>query len=297
MMESWIFFALAATVFQTARFMLQKVLATTGLSAGGATFSRFVYAAPIVWGGVLIFLPDLPEMGSDFWPFAISGGISQILATVCVVLLFQTRNFAVGITLKKTEVLLTVLVGIIILGEGVSWAGFGAMVIGVFGVLLLSDPPQVGQGGLRGLIKNRAVVLGLTSGIFFGISAVTYRGATLEIAADPAIRALVTLACVLAVQVLTLGLWLLIREPGEIGRVGRAWTRAGWIGLTSLGGSFCWFMAFTLENAGIVFALGQVEVILSLFASVLIFHEKVTPREMIGIALITLSVVVLIAVT
>jgi len=296
MIESWIFFALAATVFQTARFMLQKVLATGGLSAGGATFARFIYSAPIVWIAIL-FLPEWPAFGSNFWAFAIAGGLSQILATVCVVLLFQTRNFAVGITLKKTEVLLTVLVGIVILGEGVSWAGFAAMVVGVFGVLLLSDPPKVGQGGWRSVLFSRAVVLGLTSGIFFGISAVTYRGATLEVAADPAIRALMTLACVLLVQVVSLGAYLAIRESGEITRVARAWRRAMWIGMTSLGGSFCWFVAFTLENAGYVFAVGQVEVILSLIASVLIFNEKVSAREGVGIALITLSVIVLIAVT
>ncbi|GGE29678.1 membrane protein [Primorskyibacter flagellatus] len=297
MMESWIWVTLAATVFQTARFMLQKVLATGGLSAAGATFARFFYSAPIVWLAAFLILPDWPDMGPKFWPYAIAGGISQIMATVCVVLLFQTRNFAVGITLKKTEVLLTVLVGIVILGEGVSWTAFAAMVLGVAGVLLLSDPPKVEGQGLLGLLKSRAVVLGLTSGIFFGISAVTYRGASLEVSADPAIRALATLACVLLVQVVALGTWLLIREPGEIPRVARAWKRAVWIGLTSLGGSYCWFVAFTLENAGYVFAVGQVEVILSLLASVFFFHETISRKEAVGIALITVSVAALIAVT
>ncbi|MBY6166360.1 DMT family transporter [Pseudooceanicola nitratireducens] len=294
-MESWIFFSLAATLFQTIRFMLQKVLATGGLSAGGATFARFLYSGPIVWLIVLL-VPDWPAIAPGFWPYAVVGGVTQILATVCVVLLFQTRNFAVGITLKKTEVLLTVLVGIVILGEGVSWPGFAAMVLGVLGVLLLSDPPKV-QGSWRSLLLNRAVGLGLTSGIFFAISAVTYRGASLQVEAEPAIRSLFTLACVLMVQVSALGAWLLIREPGEVTRVARAWRRAAWIGVTSLAGSYCWFTAFTLENAGYVFAVGQVEVILSLMASVLFFHEKISRKEVFGIGLITLSVVVLIAVT
>jgi len=45
-----------------------------------------------------------------------------------------------------------------------------------------------------------------------------------------------------------------------------------------------------LQNAAYVFAVGQVEVIFSLAASVLFFGEKVTAREGVGIALITLSV-------
>ena len=297
MMESWVLFALAATAVQTVRFMLQKVVSTKDLSAGGATFARFMYSGPIVWVLALIILPAWPVLKPGFWVFAVAGGLSQILATVCTVMLFQSRNFAVGITLKKTEVLLTVLVGIVILGEGVSWAGFSAMVLGVIGVLLLSDPPKIEGGGLRSVLFSRAVVLGLISGVFFGISAVTYRGATLAVEAEPAIRALVGLAFVLMVQVAALGSWLLIREPGQITRVARAWPRASWIGLTSLVGSYCWFNAFTLENAGYAFAVGQLEVIFSLAASVFFFHEKVTAREGVGIALIFLSVVALIAVT
>lgn len=297
MLESWVLFSLAATVFQTVRFMLQKILATSDLSAGGATFARFLYSAPIVWLAALVILPGWPTLGAGFWPYAIAGGVAQILATVCTVMLFQSRNFAVGITLKKTEVLLTVLVGIVILGEGVSWPGFAAMVLGVAGVLLLSDPPKVEGQGLRGLLLSRAVVLGLTSGLFFGVSAVTYRGATLAVEAEPAIRALVTLAFVLAVQITALGGWLILRERGEITRVARAWPRAMWIGLTSLGGSYCWFTAFTLENAGYVFAVGQVEVILSLAASVFFFKETISPREWGGTALILISVVALIAIT
>lgn len=297
MIESWILYALAATLFQTIRFMLQKVLATGGLSAGGATFARFLYSGPLVWVADWLILPALPTLGPGFWPYAIIGGVAQILATVCTVMLFQTRNFAVGITLKKTEVLLTVLVGFVILGESVSLPAFAAMVLGVVGVLLLSDPPKVQGGALMGLLTSRAVVLGLTSGVFFGLSAVTYRGATLAVEAEPAIRALVTLAFVLGVQILALGLWLVIREPGEIPRVLRAWPRASWIGLTSLGGSYCWFSAFTLQNAGYVFAVGQLEVIFSLAASVFFFRETVSAREGYGIALIFLSVIALIAVT
>lgn len=296
-MDAWIIYTLGAVVFQTARFMLQKVMASSGLSAGGATMARFVYSAPIVWGATAIILADWPSFGAGYWLYAVAGGLAQILGTVCVVLLFQSRNFAVGITLKKSEVLLTVLVGIVILGEGVSWAGFAAMVLGVLGVLFLSDPPKVEGASWWSILTGRAVVLGVVSGLFFAISAVSYRGATLAVEGEPWLRALIALSGVLLVQNLCLGAWLLVREPGEITRVAKAWRRASWIGLTSLGGSFCWFSAFSLQNAGYVFALGQLEVILSLFASVLFFHERVTRKEVVGITLITVSVIVLVAVT
>ena len=61
------------------------------------------------------------------------GGVAQILATVCIVLLFSLRNFAVGVTFKKTEVMLTALAGLVILGESVSLAGIVAIAIGLGG--------------------------------------------------------------------------------------------------------------------------------------------------------------------
>ncbi len=298
--DLWIVVTLAAAFFQTLRFMLQKHLATATLSASGATFARFLFSAPLV---VLIMAAYLaataqavPDLSAAFWLYGVAGGTAQILATIFVVMLFKSRNFAVGITLKKTEVLLTVLVGWVLLGEGVSAAALAAMALGVVGVLLLSAPPGVTGWGLSGL-GNRAVALGLASGLFFAVSGVCYRGASLEIAsADPLLRAGVTLAAVTGMQVLAMAVWLRRFEPGQIAAVWRARRVAGWIGLTSMAGSFCWFTAFTLQVVAYVHALGQVELILSLLASVLVFREGVRPRELAGIAVLGLSIVALILV-
>ena len=46
-MSLWIWVTLFAGVVQTLRFMLQKRLKGIGLSTGGATFSRFLFGAPL----------------------------------------------------------------------------------------------------------------------------------------------------------------------------------------------------------------------------------------------------------
>ena len=144
---------------------------------------------------------------------------------------------------------------------------------------------------------NRAAGLGLLSGVFFAISAVTYRGATLALASpDAVLRAGTTLAMVTAVQSLILGVWLIWRERGQFTATLRHWRIGVLVGVTSMIGSFCWFTAFTLQNAAYVFALGQTELIFSIAASVLFFREAITRREVAGMALISLSVVVLILV-
>ncbi len=298
--DLWILVTLAAATFQTLRFMLQKHLAAVTLSAAGATFSRFFYSAPLVVVLLAIYLAQsgtpLPGLSTAFWGFGAMGGLAQILATVCVVLLFKSRNFAVGITLKKTEVMQTVLVGWIVLGEGVTLLGFGAVALGLMGVLLLSAPPGEVRWHWRQM-GNRAVALGLGSGVLFAISGVCYRGASLEIASqDPLLRAGVTLAAVTSMQMLCMALWLRLREAGQLRAVWRARRVAAWIGLMSMGGSMCWFTAFTLQNAAYVKAVGQAELILSVMASTLFFRERIAWREWAGMAFIGASIIMLVLV-
>ena len=299
-MSLWILIALAAAIFQTLRFMLQKTLSTTRLSAVGATFARFAYSAPLIVLAVALFLGatgrPLPMPAPAFWAYAIAGGLSQILATIWVVMLFKQRNFAVGITFKKTEVIQTVLVGLIVLGEGVSWGAFGAILLGLVAVLLLSKTPGTSGPWWRHL-TNRASVLGLSSGVFFAVSAVGYRGATLQFGdIEPALRAALTLAFVASFQAVIMAVWLLWRDREELRAVWSTRRVAIFVGLTSMGGSFCWFFAFALQNAAYVKAIGQVELIFSLMASVLIFHEKVSARELVGMGMLGVSILALVLV-
>ncbi len=291
-MSGWVGATLVAALAQTFRFLLQRHLKRTALSTGGATFSRFLFSAPLVVAGLMAYAAfgaaPLPRPTAEFWVFALPGGLSQILATACVITLFGFRNFAVGITFKKSETILTALVGLVLLGEAVSPGGLLAIGIGALAVLVLSGRPGGGW-------ETRAVALGLGSGALFAVSAVCYRGAALALGDAPVLlRSGLTLAAATTWQTVILGAWLALREPGQLAAVGRAWRLAALAGLTSMLGSFAWFTAFALENAAYVKALGQVEVIFSIAATTLFLGERIVRRELVGIALLTLSIIVLV---
>lgn len=299
-MEPWIIISVAAAAFQTLRFLLQKRLSMGMLSAGGATLARFWYSAPFVAALVPLYLTawdlPVPDIAPSFWPYALAGGASQILATWCIVALFAQRNFAVGITFKKTEVVQTALIGFVVLGDRISPFGIAAILVGLTGVLALSETPAPGRRVWANL-KSRATILGIASGALFAVSAVGYRGATLAVnSPDPLLRAGLSLAIITVMQSIALSLWLALREPGEVSRVAAAWRTALWIGLSGLAGSLCWFIAFTLQNAAMVFAVGQVEVIFSILVATLVFGERISRRELTGMALITLSVIIVVLV-
>ena len=224
-MELWVWLAISAAFLQNLRFMLQRHLAVGGMSAVGSTFARFLFSAPIVLIVVLILLTSRgvswPELELGFWVYATLGGASQILATILVVALFKLRNFAVGVTLKKVETLLTVLVGYVILGDVVGPFGFLAIVIGVVGVILLSDPPKMDSKlPLWRRVLNLPAAMGIGSGLFFAFSGVFYRGATLSVGLESLmLQAGVTLAMVGLIQIAMLSLYITAAERHTWGRV------------------------------------------------------------------------------
>lgn len=297
-MELWIPITIGAAAAQSLRFMLQKRLKGMALSTAGATFARFVYSSPLVAIIAIAYAVSTsqgaPQIPAAFWGYAFAGGMSQILATMCVVALFSHRNFAVGITFKKTEVLLSALFGFLILGDRFTSLTITAMLIGLAGVLLLSDPPG-GVGPWHRRIFNRATALGIGAGVLFGISGNGYRGASLSLGdGDVFYRAIITLALVTAFQTLAMALYLIWRERGEITRVVRSWRVAGLVGVTSMIGSICWFTAFTLQNAAYVNAVGQIELLFSLVIGAVAFGERVSTREWLGLVLLTVSIIFLV---
>ena len=80
---------------------------------------------------------------------------------------------------------------------------------------------------MRGLLTawtSRTALIGLASGACFGISAISYRAASLSLGGEGFLmQAGFTLAAVTVFQTVLMSAYLLVREPGELLRVLRAW--------------------------------------------------------------------------
>jgi len=292
-MELWVLIAIGAAFFQNVRSALQKHLKGQ-LTTTGATFSRFIFAAPLIVGvlAVLVLVGGyaIPEMNTQFFGFMMLGGISQITATALLVHLFGLRNFAVGTTFSKTETVQAALFGVVVLGDAITPMAFVALLISLIGVGLLSA-----TDGLRGGIFNRGALIGIASGTAFAVSGISYRGASLSLGSgDFLIRATTTLACVLVFQTLIMSVWLAWKDSTQIGRVLQSWRVSAWVGVAGGLASLGWFSAMTLQNAAYVKAVGQVELIFSFAVSVFIFRERSNGREVAGILLVSLGILALL---
>ena len=64
--------------------------------------------------------------------------------------------------------------------------------------------------------------------------------------------------------------------------------------LAGVGASIAWFTAFTMQNAAYVRALGQIELVFTFFASVVIFRETTNRMELTGILLVVAGILTLV---
>jgi drug/metabolite transporter (DMT)-like permease len=291
-MEAWALISVGAAFLQNLRSYLQRRL-TGRLSVNGASFVRFAFALPfaLFYLGILATDRSPPLPNGMFLLYCLLGGVAQILATTALVGSLVGSNFAVGTALSKTETLQAALFGFLLLGEVLTPPMFIGILVSFIGVLMLS-----GKAPLKSFVGGeRAVLLGVLAGTGFAISAVAFRGASLALPDGGAmVRAAMTLAVSLVLQVVLMGVYLRFREPGELERVWTARRTGVWVGLAGAGASAGWFTAMTLTQAALVRAVGQIELLFTFVTAVWILREKVTLREVTGAVLVLGGILLLI---
>jgi len=302
-MELWIPITIASAFLQNMRSALQKHLRGR-LTTTGATFVRFGYGVPFALLYVAFLHYGLsrpmPLPNMTFWLWAIAGGAAQIGATFLLVYIFAFRNFAVGTAYSRTEPAQAALVALVLVGERITVGTIVAIAISVVGVMLISVArTELTLRSLLTSIGSRTALFGLSSGFLFGISGVSYRYASLSLAPslpqpDPVVQAGYTLLVVIVLQAVAMLAWLIVRDRGELARIGQAWRPAFIVGFVGATASFGWFTAMTLQPAAVIKALAQIEMLFTFGSSVLVFKEHINRLELAGCLLIVLGILALV---
>lgn len=304
-MEVWIPITLAAAFMQNIRSATQKHLKDI-VGTTGATFVRFGFGVPFACLFVAIMHIGLgwplPQTNSTFWMWVVLGGAAQIAAQVFLLKAFSFSNFTVATAYSRTEAAQAALVSFILLNETISWSAISAIAITVTGVIIISiAKSKLTIASLLAAIKSKSAQFGLLAGSIFGVSATSYRGASLSLEAgltEPnfLMQAGVTLLATIVMQSIALFIWMLVFDRREITRVRRAWKWGLLAGFTGACASFGWFIGFTLVSAAIIKAVAQIEMLFTYASSIFIFKEKVSRGELFGCALIITGILVLVLV-
>ena len=107
--------------------------------------------------------------------------------------------------------------------------------------------------------------------------------------------ALVALTVMTTLQSLMQGGWMLWREPEHLRAVFRGWRKAAPVGALSALGSACWFTGFALAPLGLVRAVGQVEILMTMALGRFYLRESFTRSEVIGAVTVVAGVLLVLA--
>ena len=288
----WIVFTVTAAFFQTLRNAMQREL-TTSLGTVGATHVRFLFGFPFALlsliGVLLVTGVPLPRPSLSFWPWVIDGAAAQIAATALMLMAMGQRSFVVTIAYIKTEPIQVAIFGLIFLGDAVTLPMMAAILVATTGVLIMSFKP----GGMVGGIKP--TLIGLASGGMFALSAIGYRGAILSLGLPNFVMAATfTLVVGLVMQAVILSLYLWLRQPSAMIAILRAWKPSLFAGLMGALASQFWFLAFAIATAASVRTLALIEVLFAQIVARVMFGQRTTVREAIGMALVVAGVGLLI---
>jgi len=301
----WIPIAITGALMQAVRTAAQKDL-NQKLSIMVTTYVRSLFGLPVL----LLFLFWVMTRGDETLPIpqftpvyianSLALALSQLAATWLLIYLFGLRNFTVGTTLTKTDVMMAAVIGSLFFSESISLFGWVAIVLTLAGVFILT----IARVGLRGIIgaqsggigaalTSKPTQVGLASGFFFALSYLFVRQASLSLEqGDFLYRAGWTVVVATSMQVVILGAWLLWREPKGLLAMFPQWRICVFIGITSALGSICWYTAMTLVNASYVKAVGQIETVFTIAIATIYFREKVNAMELVGIITIVAGVLV-----
>lgn len=287
----WIPLTLAAAFFQSLRNAQQKLLSQE-VGAIGVTFARFVWALPLaaVYLGVLhtIEPATLPQFSRMFIAEITGAALSQILATVLMVLLFQRRSYAIGVGLAKSEALLAAIIGAMFFGALLGPLAWLGIAVGSVAVWLLKGRSAPGS------IDFTTLLLGLACGLSFAMATLWIRAAGQQLALPVLHTAAWALVWTISIQVLVLACWLILRDRQSLIQLWQRPSLVFRISLSSVIASVCWFTAVNIEEVGLVKTLGQIEVLFTLFLSQHWLKERVSRRDKVGLLLIMVSAVLVV---
>ena len=91
-----------------------------------------------------------------------------------------------------------------------------------------------------------------------------------------------------------MGIYLRLSEPGQLTAVAHRWRPALLVGMIAMAASACWFTAMAMHNAAMVRAVGQIELLFTLITSVWLLNERISRREVFGMALLVAGILMLI---
>tara|TARA_B100001287_G_scaffold247595_1_gene226327 strand:- start:236 stop:1132 length:897 start_codon:yes stop_codon:yes gene_type:complete len=294
---NWIVTSIMGAFFQNARSSIQKRL-NTEMSLMASTYVRFAFSLPILMIVFLLYFGNFNYFQTaiqnpNFVTYVILASVLQISFTLLFLYLLKFTNFLVGTALSKTEVIQIAFFEFIILKDYLNFYALLGIMISTIGVIIFSTKD------LKNIFNSffsRSTIVGLFCGTLLALSVVFYRGSMefIDFTNRNFDKALLTLFAATIIQTSLITLYLLFFETSEFKKLKSNIKLSALAGLFGFSATISWFYSFSLVQAALVRAVGQIELLFSYISSRFMFKEKIRFIEIFGIVIFIFGLILVI---
>ncbi|ODU54810.1 MAG: multidrug DMT transporter permease [Clostridium sp. SCN 57-10] len=285
----WVIFALGAAFFAG----LTSILAKCGIKktdSNVATAIRTIVVLLFSW--IMVFIvgsqSSIPAVDAKTWVFLILSGLATGASWLCYFRALQLGDVNQVVPIDKSSTVLTILLAVIFLGEGISWIKAIALVAIAAGTYLMIQKKKQAE---QVKPKRKAWLLyALLSAVFASLTAILGKVgiAGVESNLGTAIRTCVVLAMAWVVVLIT-GKRHAVRavpksELGFICLSGLA-TGASWL---------CYYKALQDGLASVVVPIDKLSILVTIAFSYVVFGERLSRRALLGLCLVVAGTLAMI---
>ena len=286
----WLLFACASALFAG----LTAVLAKQGVRTTDSTLATAL-RTPVVlagaWGMTLLSgsIRELGQVDARSLVCLVLSGLATGASWLCYFKALQLGDVSRVAPVDKMSTVLTVIMAVLLLGEGLSALGAAGLVLVTIGTLLMLRAED-----LRALPRALAggggwLLYALGAALFAALTAILGK---IGIAAVPS-----DLGTAIRTGIVLVMAWVMVGVAGRLGsatRVPRG--EMIWIllsGAATCASWLCYFRALQDGPASVVVPIDKLSVLVSVAFSVLVLREHVGVRALLGLAMLVVGTVAL----
>lgn len=281
----WIAFAFGSAAFAGITAILAKIgIRNTDSNLATALRTGIV----LVFSWIMVFIKGVPlnlfEISMRTYLFLVLSGLATGASWLCYFYALKIGDINKVTPVDKSSTVLTILLGVIFLGERITWLKAVCVALIAVGTWLMIQSNKNSTAGQHRSEKGHSWLLyAAGAAVFAALTAILGKIGIQDIDT--------TLGTALRTGVVLVMAWTLVLVTGTARQI-RTVDRKSWFfillsGLSTGASWLCYYHALQTGDAGVVVPIDKLSILLTVAFSYFVFRERLTKAAGLGLALIT----------
>ena len=280
----WIMYALLSALFAG----VMSVLAKIGLKDVDSTLAtalRTIVVAVFAW--LIVFAAGtqsaIVEISGKTLLFLVLSGLATGGSWLCYFKALQSGDINKIVPIDKSSIVLTMLLSMLFLGEGITFLEICAMLLIATGIYLMIERKKIITSAVRG---KRWLLYAILSAVFASLTTILGKIGIEGVDSDlgTAIRTIVVL----------LMAWLIVfiqHKQKQLKSIDRkSWLFILFSGLATGLSWLCYYRALQQGSASVVVSIDKLSILVTVSFGYFLFHERLNRNSVIGLVMILLGI-------